>query len=341
VALASGHAPKIGEGTERVERWLRQRIGSAGFEVELASADASFRSYLRVRRRGQSFIVMDASRLPEAARKFAVLARAFASIGLNVPEVLEADFERGLLLLTDLGTETYLSALQPQNAERLYGDALGALIVLQARGLHVDGEPPPLYDRELLLRETNLFREWLLARYLQVRLDDEDHAFFDRLGELLADSALEQPCVAVHRDYHSRNLMVARRNNPGILDFQDAVQGPLTYDLVSLLRDCYVAWPEKRVLDWAKGYHEIAVQSGVLREENEDRFLRWFDWMGVQRHLKAAGIFARLSLRDGKGGYLQDIPRTLGYVTDVGERYPELWPLADFLRRRTFPLLHT
>jgi N-acetylmuramate 1-kinase len=339
VPLALGHAPDIGEGTERVERWLCQRIGSAGFHVEPASADASFRSYLRVRRGDQTFIVMDASRVPEAARRFAAFARAFRNIGLNVPEVIEEDFERGLLLLTDLGTETYLCALKPQNAERLYGDALGALIVLQARGLLVDGEPPLPYGRELLLQETNLFREWLLTRYLQVHLDDKEHALLDGLCGLLADSALEQPRVAVHRDYHSRNLMVVQRNNPGILDFQDAVQGPVTYDLVSLLRDCYVAWPQERVLDWAKGYHELAVQSGVLREEGEDRFLRWFDWMGVQRHLKAAGIFARLSLRDGKGGYLQDIPRTLGYVADVGERYSELWALADFLRQRTFPLL--
>jgi aminoglycoside/choline kinase family phosphotransferase len=277
---------------------------------------------------------MDAMQAPEAARRFASWGGAFRAIGLNVPEVLDADFERGLLLLTDFGTRTYLQALAPGTAERLYGDALGALAALQACGLSVAGEPPPPYSRALLMQEMGLFREWLLGRYLQLDLDQAEHTMLDRARTVLADSALEQPRVSVHRDYHSRNLMVVSRNNPGILDFQDALDGPITYDLVSLLRDCYVAWPEERVVQWAKGYHELAVQSGILREEDEERFLRWFDWMGVQRHLKAAGIFARLKLRDGKEGYLRDIPRTLGYVADIGERYPELRPLADLVRGR-------
>jgi aminoglycoside/choline kinase family phosphotransferase len=186
----------------------------------------------------------------------------------------------------------------------------------------------------------SLFRDWLLGSHLGMQLSDTQQAELTGCFDLLADSALQQPVVCVHRDYHSRNLMVSDYHNPGILDYQDAVLGPVTYDLVSLLRDCYISWPRERVEDWALGYHELAQQTGIIRpdEANEQTFLRWFDWMGVQRHLKAAGIFARLNHRDGKPGYLDDIPRTLGYVREVCTRYPELEGLGS-LAQQVIPRL--
>jgi N-acetylmuramate 1-kinase len=280
---------------------------------------------------------MDAPPDREDSRRFAAIAGALHGLGLNVPEVLEADFEQGFLLLTDLGARTYLAALEERTVDRLYGDALGALVVLQACGPTLDQGLLPAYDRALLLREVELFRHWFLEKYLGLGLDDARQRMLDRTFEWLAKKALEQPQVSVHRDFHSRNLMLTAANNPGILDFQDAVIGPMTYDLVSLLRDCYIGWPRDRVLDWAKAYHELALQSGILREEDEQQFLRWFDWTGVQRHLKATGIFSRLLLRDGKPDYLQDIPRTLGYVVEVSAHYPELGDLRDLLLTEVMP----
>jgi len=226
--------------------------------------------------------------------------------------------------LSDLGHRQYLAELNEETVDRLYGDALGALATLQSCA--VDDCGLPAYDRELLTCEMSLFRDWLLGSHLGMQLGDAQLEGLTRSFDALAESALQQPVVCVHRDYHSRNLMVSDYHNPGILDYQDAVLGPMTYDLVSLLRDCYISWPRERVEDWALGYFELARQTGILRpdEADEQQFLRWFDWMGVQRHLKAAGIFARLKHRDGKPGYLRDIPRTLGYVEDVCARYPEL-----------------
>lgn len=312
------------ERLQQIEAWLRQDAAFAAPDIRPASADASFRRYFRVHAGDASYIVMDAPPDKEDMGPFLKVDALFLDIGLNVPRVLRADIERGFYLLTDLGDEHYLRALNETSVQRLYGDALGALLVIQAQGPQA-GELPP-YDRPMLLREMELFREWLVGRHLGLDLSADQTAMLDRCFDQLAQSALAQPQVCVHRDFHSRNLMVTSRHNPGILDFQDAVIGPLTYDLVSLLRDCYIAWPRDRVEDWALGYRELALHSGVLRpgQADERRFLQWFDWMGVQRHLKAAGIFARLYRRDGKPGYLGDIPRTLGYVVDVAGRYPEL-----------------
>ena len=198
----------------------------------------------------------------------------------------------------------------------------------------------PLYDAPFLRRELGIFREWFLGRHLGLELNPGERSAWDGVCDLLVANALEQPQVCVHRDYHSRNLMVVDPN-PGILDFQDAVVGPVTYDLVSLLRDCYIAWEPARVTDWTLGYLQLAIQSGILPEVEPSRFLRWFDLMGVQRHLKASGIFARLNHRDGKPGYLADIPRTLGYVREVSARYPELEELHALMTRRVEPRLHT
>jgi N-acetylmuramate 1-kinase len=215
---------------------------------------------------------------------------------------------------------------------------MGALVILQAGTFsHAAESFLPVYDVELLHREMEIFREWYLGRHLATKLTAGQRTVLDEAFVRLARAALAQPRVWVHRDYHSRNLMVTDRNNPGILDFQDAVLGPVTYDLVSLLRDCYIAWPRERVDDWVKGYHELAAQSGIPVGEDDAQFLRWFDLMGVQRHLKATGIFARLKHRDGKPGYLPDIPRTLGYVHEVCARYPELQPLGALLRELKLP----
>jgi len=310
--------------------WTRDTLANAAIGLEPASADASFRRYLRVIGAERSYIVMDAPVEKEDTAPFIRAATRLLDLGLNVPEILAANREQGLLLLSDLGNTTYLQCLTAANVDRLYGDALAALAVLQA-GSFTDPDYFPNYDRELLNAEMALFSDWFLDRHLKIRLTSGQQR---QLGGVFADlsaAALEQPNTWVHRDYHSRNLMHTATHNPGILDFQDAVSGPITYDLVSLLRDCYVDWPAQRVADWVGGYYRLAVQSGLPVGPDEDRFLEWFDWMGVQRHLKAIGIFARLYRRDGKPGYLADIPRVLHYIHTQADRYAELAPLNDVI----------
>ena len=323
---------------EALKEWTARLLGSGAFDIRPASADASFRRYFRITQGQQNLIAMDAPPDKGDMRAYVTIARHFHALGLNVPEVLEQDHERGFLLITDLGEQPYLPNLNTLSVERLYGDALGALVVLQA-GTTADVADKflPDYDEALLMREMEIFREWYLGRHLGLKLTTGQNHILDETFAQLVFSALSQPRVWVHRDYHSRNLMVTRANNPGILDFQDAVVGPVTYDLVSLLRDCYIAWSREQVEDWAKGYHELAHQSGIPVGEDDIRFLRWFDLMGVQRHLKASGIFARLNHRDGKPGYLADIPRTLGYVHEVSARYRELEPLRALLHELKLP----
>ncbi|WP_207144904.1 aminoglycoside phosphotransferase family protein [Allochromatium vinosum] len=318
----------VSDRTAVLRSWLSDVLGPESLELTPASSDASFRRYWRVRRAGETWIAMDAPPEFEDCGRYADLARRFRACGLNTPEIHAEFREQGFLLISDLGDRVYLGELNEQSADRLYGDALDALETLQTRA-PVDGLPQ--YDTALLTRELGLFREWLLQGLLERPLDARDCERLDRVESVLIASALEQPRVCVHRDYHSRNLMLTEAGNPGVLDFQDAVVGPITYDLVSLLRDCYIAWPEARVRDWALGYFQRACASGLLNAVEAERFERWFDLMGMQRHLKASGIFARLSLRDGKHGYLADIPRTLGYVLDVAGRYPELREFGDWL----------
>jgi aminoglycoside/choline kinase family phosphotransferase len=318
---------------DALQRWLGDELRLAAPRLVPASSDASFRRYFRVLRDdAPSLIAMDSPPERENNARFVDLSRALHPLGVNVPKVLEADMKRGFLLLDDLGDTTFLQVIGPSNADRLYGDALGALTALQACG-PVDSDLVPPYDARRLLTEMALFKDWYLQAHLGLELGSEAEALLEDTFATLAASALEQPRVFVHRDYHSRNLMLHAKQNPGILDFQDAVTGPVTYDLVSLLRDCYVAWPEEQVRDWALGYRELALQSGILREDDEDRFLRWLDLMGIQRHLKAIGIFARLLLRDGKPNYIGDIPRTMKYVLQVGARYPELSAFHAWLQR--------
>ena len=316
-----------------LRHWLDTVLPAPLERIAPASSDASFRRYFRVWCDGQTWIVMDAPPDKEDCRPFVAIAQALRSLGLNAPEVRAGDLDLGLLLLSDLGSRQYLAELDPQSAPRLYDDALEALARLQTGG--DPGSPllPP-YDSVLLHREMELFREWFLGKLLGLALSAAEHHILDHTFATLADSALEQPRVWVHRDYHSRNLMVTDPDNPGVLDFQDAVVGAVTYDLVSLLRDCYIAWPRPQVETWALDHRTRLRALGMSGLDDAGQFLRGFDLMGAQRHLKAIGIFARLNLRDGKPGYLRDIPRTLGYVVDIAERYPELAGLCDLLRAR-------
>jgi hypothetical protein len=309
-----------------IRDWLPDFIGN-DFELTPASEDASFRRYFRVRYDDHTRIVMDAPPDKENVRPFIDIARRLESVGLHAPHIYEIDLEQGFLLLSDLGSSSYLSQLNNDSVDRLYGDALDALVRMQDAPVR---DLPP-YDETLLRREMELFRGWFLGTHLGRPLDALLNARMEVIYQPLVASALVQPRVFVHRDYHSRNLMIIDENNPGIIDFQDAVIGPVTYDLVSLLRDCYIAWPRLRVEAWALSFRDAAVDHGTLRPTDDETFLRWFDLMGVQRHLKAIGIFSRLNYRDGKSGYLGDIPRTLAYVHEVSGRYDELAELHSLV----------
>jgi aminoglycoside/choline kinase family phosphotransferase len=296
-----------------------------------ASADASFRSYWRVQAEGRDWIVMDAPPDKEDVGPWLDIAGRLRAAGLNAPEVRAADRVQGFLLLSDLGTRTYLPELSEATVDSLYGDALDALFRMQTQ---VDTTGLPAYDAARLTTEMELFETWFLRRHLGYEAScDETDVIEAAMTRLLA-SAAEQPVAFVHRDYHSRNLMIVPGANPGIIDFQDAVVGPLTYDLVSLLKDCYIEWPLDRVYGWVEAYRQRLVAAGIV-SVGTTRWRRWFDWMGLQRHLKVLGIFARLYYRDGKAGYLKDLPLVLKYTLSTCERYGELAPFGEWLEKRT------
>jgi N-acetylmuramate 1-kinase len=328
---------------QRLAEWVAEIFGDASATIAPASADASFRRYFRVTRADETWIAMDAPPAKEDMRPYIAIADMLNQIGVNAPRILERNLEEGYLLNTDLGSRTYLAELaHVERAPRLYEDAIGALVQIQAGGQHHAAQLPA-YDAGLLHREMRLFSDWFCARHMAVEFSSDDGRQLQSTFNTLSDAALSQTQVFVHRDYHSRNLMVgdgARYGaNPGILDFQDAVCGPVTYDLVSLLRDCYVAWPLEQVQGWALSFRSRAAARGIDVGTSESEFLQWFDLMGVQRHLKAIGIFARLWHRDGKSGYLKDIPRTLNYVYAVSASYPQLGFLRSFIGERILPAL--
>ena len=312
---------------QEIRSWLEALYPGAEFELLPASTDASFRRYFRVCIEGQSRIVMDAPPQFEDCRAFIHVAQLFRAAGVHVPIVLQRDMQRGFLLLSDLGVQTYLQALNGADGEQLYTAAFAALIDIQRAS-----RPGvlPEYSEALLLRELGLFPDWYVAKHLGVTLDAGQRKTLDATFALLLADNLAQPRVFVHRDYHSRNLMVSDPN-PGILDFQDALFGPITYDAVSLLKDAYVEWDEERVLDWLVRYWDLARQAGLPVAADFGQFFRAFEWMGVQRHLKILGIFARLSHRDSKDGYLKDLPLVLRHLRKTCGRYRELTPLLSLL----------
>ena len=327
----------------QLDEWLAGLFGARDFTVTTASADASFRRYFRVTRGSNSWIAMDAPPDKEDIEPYIRIANMLVDIGVNAPRVMQRDMAQGFLLNSDLGGRTYLAALDAGTApDGLYDDAMQALVQIQAHGA-THAQQLPAYSDAILRREMGLFPEWFCERHLQLTLDEQDRGAMDKVFEALSGAALEQPRVFVHRDYHSRNLMVSDGRygaNPGILDFQDALNGPVTYDLVSLLRDCYVAWPIERVHEWVARFWAAGRAAGIDTGRDQGAFLRWFDLMGVQRHLKAIGIFARLWHRDGKAGYLPDIPRTLNYVRVTSAAYPELQYLQRLIDSRILPALN-
>ena len=323
--------PQTDERLQQLQDWLKT-ISAPQINPDSlrpASADASFRRYFRVDGPvGETFIVMDAPPPQENVRPYMQVAQLLGETNVNVPRVLAQNEAQGFLLLTDLGSTTYLAQLNLETAHQLYMDAIDALIQFQAYS-----QPGilPEYDRALLLQEMMLFPDWYVAKHKSVSLSEKQMADLKKVFDVILANTLAQPQVYVHRDYHSRNLMVMPGANPGILDFQDAVYGPITYDLVSLLRDAYIQWDEELVLDWVIRYWERARRIGMPVSPDIDAFYRDFEFMGLQRHLKVLGIFARLNYRDGKDAYLKDLPLVLDYARKTAQRYVELAPLARLL----------
>jgi N-acetylmuramate 1-kinase len=346
---------------QQLAEWLHSLFPDESFTIAPASADASFRRYFRATFtdgggcnkllaksadlgsnrlaappapdgstapcRGCTLIVMDAPPQHEDCRPFLHIGKLFEDAGTHVPHVYAQDIEHGFLLLSDLGNTTYLQALAENNARELYGAATDALIKIQLASR--ENELPP-YDEALLLREMRLFPEWYIARHLKVTLGDAQSAKLESVFARVIANNLAQPRVYVHRDYHSRNLMVTEPN-PGILDFQDAVYGPITYDLASLFKDAYIRWEEEQIIDWLVRYWEKARKAGLPVNNDFSEFYRDYEWMGVQRHLKVLGIFARLYHRDGKDGYLKDLPLVMAYLRAACARYIDLKPLLNLL----------
>ncbi len=354
--------------TERFKellQWLENtpQINFANYTQPVsASADASFRSYYRIEKLMQkgigsvaespnncnncnSLIIMDAPPLYEDCSSFIKVTEHFLQLGLNVPKIIAQNLDKGFLLLTDLGTTTFLSILDENNVESLYEDAFDALVTLQSKGTSLS-QTLPEYNANLLQTEINLFPDWFLQEHLNIDLKSQNYQTWLNTSDLLVKNALKQPKTYVHRDFHSRNLMITTAenntgnntdNNPGILDYQDAVSGALTYDAVSLLRDCYIVWPAEQVKEWQRQYFLKLCTANVVTKSDWQGFVQSMDWMGIQRHLKAAGIFARLNYRDGKDGYMNDIPATLNYISSVASQYKELKYLTDLVERIVLP----
>ncbi|WP_136680195.1 phosphotransferase [Neptunomonas sp. XY-337] len=319
---------------EKLEAENRLPI-QGGWDVKPVSGDASFRRYFRVSSGSDNWIAVDAPPEKEASDIFVQIANSWREAGISVPEVIAADLEQGYMLLEDFGDRLLLPALTNDSVDALYRSAMTELLKIQTLER---GDLPP-YDAVLLQREMLLFSTWFVEEYLALNLTQAEHDCIAAAFHTLQESALEQPAVVAHRDYHSRNLMLKDDDSFGVIDFQDAVYGPITYDLVSLLRDCYVCWPDEDVYSWVESYRLQAQSAALIKDVPAGVFAQWFDLMGTQRHLKAIGIFARLSIRDNKHGYLQDIPRTMGYVVKVAKRYETLHPFAELLTTRILPAM--
>jgi aminoglycoside/choline kinase family phosphotransferase len=321
-----------------LQKWVFDALASSSEvpqgSLEVVSGDASFRRYFRQSTENTTYIAVDAPPEKENSEPFVTIANAWFKQGINVPQVIKADLEQGFMLLSDMGDQLFLPLLNDASAQGLYHQALDSLIGIQQTQL----ELPP-YDAPLLDREMALFTDWYLGEHLGFELSPQEQGILQHTFEVLRESALGQIQVPVHRDYHSRNIMVLEDDSLGIIDFQDAVHGPITYDVVSLLRDCYVAWPIEQVEQWAQDYFAKARDVGLIGAISDEQLMLWFDWMGIQRHLKAVGIFARLNHRDGKTAYMNDIPRTLNYIVEVSAKYSTLEDFHNWLVRRLLPEL--
>ncbi len=324
---------------QNLNNWAKTILASQGVKVSsdfcviAASDDASFRRYFRGETEMGSFIFVDAPPEREDCQTFVKISELLVDIGINAPRVYQADFAEGFMMLTDLGNQLYLDVLKSHDVEligRLYAEAFSVL----RKMAHISCAELPRYDEIRLQEEMNLFPGWFLTQQLSLSLSENENQMLEKVFGFLIENAIEQPQVFVHRDYHSRNLMVVTGDNPGVIDFQDAVSGPVTYDLVSLLKDCYWRFPRNQVVDWVETYR----QDSSLDVGTEE-FLRWFDLMGLQRHLKCAGIFSRLNLRDGKPDYLKDIPLVIEYILEVCDIYIEGAEFADWLRSHVIPHL--
>src|SRR3982751_3490698 len=339
------HDPRL----SLIRTWLTRDLGWRVGSIKVASADARVRRYFRISRgdvdaagwapRADTLIVMDAPPGKEDIGPYLKITSLLEKAGAHVPHVHASDARHGFIVMEDLGDTQYLSLLRTgRGVDKLYGDALTTLANIQVRGARAAQQLAP-YDREPLERELNLMPEWFLGRHLGIELTPEERALITVTNEVLINEALIQPQVFVHKDFHSRNLMVLEKGGPGVIDFQDALRGPIGYDLVSLLKDCYISWSRERVERWVKGYRRVLGNLGANVGDSEYQFLRWFDVIGVQRHIKVLGIFARLWHRDGKIGYLADLPLVLSYVVDACRRYPELVEFGRWLEWRVAPQL--
>ncbi len=324
----------------QLEKWLAPQFAGKTVSLAPASADASFRRYFRATVEGKTYVVMDAPPEHENSEPFVRIAKLFADAGSHVPNIIAQDLAQGFLLLSDLGTQTYLHVLNESNADELFHAATDALIKIQLASK--PGVLPP-YDEALLKRELDLFPDWYVARHLKHALTTEQNATMQHAFKLIIENNLAQPQVYVHRDYMPRNLMISTPN-PGVLDFQDAVYGPIAYDITSLFKDAFISWEEPQILDWTIRYWEKARQAGLPVREDFGEFYRDCEWMGLQRHLKVLGIFARIHYRDGKPHYLNDAPRFIHYVRTTCDRYRALGPLLklfDELEQRETQMGYT
>ncbi len=317
---------------EQRQQWLDDYFQGTEFQIDAASEDASFRSYYRITTASMTYILMDAPPEHEDCRPFVAVSQLLSASQVKVPELFATDYEQGFLLLSDFGNLLYLAVLvdDKQSHQSLYSTAIDSILKMQAT-VDANLQLPP-YDHELLMTEMQLFNEWFIGKHLDLKLDTKELEILEDTFALLCQNAHEQPQAMVHRDYHSRNLMVLDKDNdPGVIDFQDAVYGPFTYDLASLLKDCYISWPAEIVEMHCR--HFLQAYNDQFNTNIEfSQLMRWFELMAAQRHLKAIGIFCRLNYRDGKAGYLNDIPLTMNYLLKTAAKYPELAVFSQLLQ---------
>lgn len=317
---------------KQLTHWAQTVLKDQSFDIKVASADASFRRYFRIRFSDQSYIAMDAPPDKENCGPFIRIASALSALGVHTPRIHAHDVAQGFILLEDLGSADYLSKLRKNssNADDLYHDAIRSLLNIQTGSQTPDtsnteistkneNQAPPYYSDSMLCAEMDLFQEWYLERHLNIKLNHSQHTRWLDLKVLLSKACTEQPQVWVHRDFHSRNLMVTTQNNPGVIDFQDLVIGPISYDLASLFKDCYIEWPRKRQLEYLSHYYKLLENPTFSVKQ----LIQWYDLTGLQRHLKVLGIFCRLHYRDNKHQYLADLPLVAKYVIETLDLYSD------------------